>query len=180
MGFGQQGFSQGIGDSGSGGFLQDAGTLLKDLTPLLVGLFGPQPVSAPGINLPVTIDPRSIPTTGGIPTTPVGLPSTILKSLPGVGAGVLGSELFESLFGNGGNGGACGLFKPTKTSGRARPASVVAVADPVTGEPVWFGHLGRPMLWSRDLRGARSMKKLAGKLSTITGRHPHRSRSRKR
>lgn len=51
------------------------------------------------------------------------------------------------------------LWNPTATS--IRPARVIVVSHPQTGAPVFFGHLGRPLLWSRDLSAARRVDRLA-------------------
>jgi hypothetical protein len=52
------------------------------------------------------------------------------------------------------------LFRPSASTG-IRPARVVVVPHPVTGAPVFFGNLGRPLLWSRDLSAARKVDRLA-------------------
>lgn len=80
------------------------------------------------------------------------------------GLGTLGglSELGE--FFGGGEGdvpmaNGVALFRPTATS--IRPARVIVVPHPQTGAPTFFGHLGRPLLFSRDLSAARKVDRLA-------------------
>lgn len=79
------------------------------------------------------------------------------------GLGTLGglSELGE-FFGGGEEAAmatAGALFRPTATT--IRPARVVVVPHPQTGAPTFFGHLGRPLLFSRDLSAARRVDRLA-------------------
>jgi hypothetical protein len=78
------------------------------------------------------------------------------------GLGTLGglSELGE-FFGGGEDpmATAGALFRPTATT--IRPARVVVVPHPQTGAPTFFGHLGRPLLFSRDLSAARRVDRLA-------------------
>ena len=69
-------------------------------------------------------------------------------NIPGTG---LGSEV------------ACApMFTRGRSSG-IRPARLVIVPHPETGEPVFFGNLGKPLLFSRDMSAARRVRKLAGR-----------------
>lgn len=52
-----------------------------------------------------------------------------------------------------------GLFRPRAAG--VTPARVVCVPHPLTGEAVFFGHLGRPLLFSRDLAAVRKVNRLA-------------------
>ncbi|MEE8509327.1 MAG: hypothetical protein V3T07_09705 [Myxococcota bacterium] len=63
-------------------------------------------------------------------------------------------------------GGA--LFRPTM--GGLRPASVVVIPNPLTGKPTFFGHLGAPILFRRDMLAARKVAKLARRASSRRGR----------
>jgi hypothetical protein len=78
------------------------------------------------------------------------------------GLGTLGgiSELGE-FFGGGEEQQMAGtmMFPPSRTSVRA--ARVFVVPHPQTGAPTFFGHLGRPLLFSRDLSAARRVDRLA-------------------
>ncbi len=58
------------------------------------------------------------------------------------------------------------LFRPTRS--RMRPARVVVIPHPETGEPTFFGHLGRPLLFSRDLSAVRRVNKLAARARRTT------------
>ncbi len=66
-------------------------------------------------------------------------------------------ERFLQPFTGGGGGNA--FFRPH--TDRTRPRSVIMVPDPDTGEPRFFGHLGRCVLFSRDLSAAKKVAKLA-------------------
>lgn len=115
-----------------------------------------------------------------------GVGTGLLSLLPGIGLG-LGVEkglefLGSKLFGGGEMaatnlpgglalsdlplGGA--LFRPT--AGRFRPARVIVVPNPMTGEPTFFGHLGRPLLFSRDLSAHKKVNRLARKAAGRRGR----------
>jgi len=63
-------------------------------------------------------------------------------------------------------GGA--LFRPRM--GGLTPARVVVVPNPLTGEPIFFGHLGRPLLFSRDLAAHKKVNRLARKAASRRGR----------
>lgn len=76
------------------------------------------------------------------------------------GNGAASPELDALLRGLGGGNGACpSLFRPGRVS--SRPASVVCVPDPQTGEARFFGSLGTPLLFSRDVSAAKKVRKLA-------------------
>lgn len=65
-----------------------------------------------------------------------------------------------------------GCATPTfRTRGtRVSPAPIVIQPHPETGEPVFFGHLGRPLLFSRDLAAARKVARLASRARRRTVR----------
>ncbi len=54
-----------------------------------------------------------------------------------------------------------GMF--TRNRNNIRPARLVIVPHPETGEPVFFGNLGKPLLFSRDMSAARRVRKLAAR-----------------
>jgi len=55
------------------------------------------------------------------------------------------------------------LFKPNRPG--ARPASMVMVPNPVTGEPVLFKHAGKILLTTSDMTAHRRVNRLARKAS---------------
>lgn len=78
-----------------------------------------------------------------------------------IGTGLI-ERGFNFFFGTGEEGAPMNgmtLFRPTATS--IRPARVIVVPHPQTGAPTFFGHLGRPLLFSRDLSAARRVDRLA-------------------
>ena len=116
---------------------------------------------------------------------------SLLGLLPGIGVG-LGVEkglefIGDKLFGGGGDmasersialpggrsvdvtlplGGA--LFRVGRQS--LRPARVVVIPNPLTGEPTFFGNLGKPLLFSRDLSAAKKVARLARRAASRRGR----------
>jgi len=139
MGFGQSGFSSGTGLSAGGGFFE---SILSGAPDIIRALRGGRETFAPPLGLP-----------GGAPSF-----GPLVRQIPAVLAGVAGGELLEGLFGNG--GAACPpLFRAG--AARSRPVRVVSVPDPVTGEARFFGHLGTPVLFSRDISAAKKVRKLA-------------------
>lgn len=140
MPFGQSGFSAGGG--GVGGGFDTLASVVSALAPIARDIFAPPPR-----------DLRDIAPGGGIIQQPVGLPAALLRQVPGTLAGLGLGELF-------GGGDACpALFRGGAV--RTRPASVVCVPDPATGEARFFGHLGKPLLFSRDISAAKKVRKLA-------------------
>jgi len=89
---------------------------------------------------------------------------TVLPAVAGAGAGLLGGLL-------GGNGGE--LFG--MTAERVRPMRNVPVRGP-DDRLYWFGHLGKPVLWSGDLAAARRVQRVARR----AGRSSLRRRSVRR
>lgn len=101
--------------------------------------------------------PAIPPKLGGLPaaTLPGGAP------MPGVPAGMNGGASMAA-------GGACPtMFRPNRTT--IRPARLVVQMHPQTGEPVFFGHLGRPILFSRDMAVARKVGRLARRARRVRG-----------
>lgn len=88
---------------------------------------------------------------------------------------VPGLDLEELLRQAGGGDAAtqCGLFRGSAgVRMSSRPASVVCLRDPITGEARFFGHLGRPLVFQRDVTMAKNIPKLIRKL----GGTAHRSK----
>ena len=48
-------------------------------------------------------------------------------------------------------------------------ASVHVKTNPTTGKPTWFGPLGRPILFSRDVRAAKTLKRVGRIARRVTG-----------
>lgn len=142
MGFGQAGFTTGnISGGGGGGFFE---SLLAG-APGIISAFRQPPVQ----------QSFALPAIGG-------LGSVLARQIPGVLGGLAAGELLEGAFQGG--GGVCpSLFRPGTT--RSRPASVVCIPDPQTGEARFFGHLGRPVLFSRDVSAAKKVRKLASRFA---------------
>lgn len=57
-------------------------------------------------------------------------------------------------------------FRPTLNG--AVPQNHIAV-NPATNKSTWFGPLGKPLLWSRDLQTVRRVRKLAGRARRVAG-----------
>ena len=86
----------------------------------------------------------------------------------GIGAGM-------SLFGGGGEESALAelpfggrIFRPTAAGIRAR--SLVEVVNPITGKKSWYRNVGRPILFSGDLRACKRVRKIAGRARRARGR----------
>jgi len=87
---------------------------------------------------------------GGFPPTPVlNLPFDLPPLGQGIGIGC--PELFQE-------GGQA-----------ARPKRLFMVPNPTSGTPTFFGHLGRPLLFTRDVQGARKVRKLASRFARRRG-----------
>lgn len=86
-----------------------------------------------------------------------------------------GETLEDLLRSSGAGGGAatqCGLFRGgAATRMSSRPAAVVCLPDPITGEARFFGHLGRPLVFQRDVTMAKNIPKLIRKLGGHTTSH---------
>ncbi len=94
----------------------------------------------------------------------------VLRQIPGVlGGAVLG-------YGAGQEGGGQSLalpyggmmFRPTTAGIRAR--SLVEVTNPISGKKSWYRNVGRPILFSGDLRACRRVRKIAGRARRARGR----------
>ena len=56
-----------------------------------------------------------------------------------------------------------------KAPAGARAKRLFMVPHPTTGTPTFFGHLGRPLLFTRDVQGARKVRKLASRFARRRG-----------
>lgn len=104
---------------------------------------------------------------GGVPrrTTPIGMNGVDESwfDIPGIDIVGEGSNVYRL------------AYSPTRAGVRRK--RVFAIPNPVTGEADFFGYLGRPLVFSRDVRGARSLKKLARQFAART-RIPRRAARR--
>lgn len=87
------------------------------------------------------------------------------------GGGFLG-EVGERLAGAVRGGTTMFRYGPT----RARAVPLVAVPHPETGQPVYFRHVGRPLIFSGDVATARRVRRVASRLSTQLGTRRRSSR----
>ncbi len=69
---------------------------------------------------------------------------------------------------------ACPSFFPT-TGMRSPPARFITAVNPSTGALTWWEHAGQPVLFSRDLRVVKRVRRIASKAGVVT-----RRRTRKR
>ncbi len=69
---------------------------------------------------------------------------------------------------------SCPSFFPTGGA-TARPARFITATNPVTGALTWWEHAGQPILFSRDLRVVKRVRRIASKAGVVT-----RRRTRKR
>jgi hypothetical protein len=107
--------------------------------------------------------------------TPVALPGGALVGplLRGLGGAALGGAAVGgaiSAFGDsdvalpfGGN-----VFRRTAAGIRAR--SLVEVVNPMTGRKTWYRNVGRPILFSGDLRSCKRVQKVASRARRARGR----------
>jgi len=57
--------------------------------------------------------------------------------------------------------GACPTSAPFRAGRVGANPSTFVVPNPVTGAPTWFKPAGRPLLWSGDLRAAKTVRRIA-------------------
>lgn len=97
-------------------------------------------------------------------------------SFPSIGAGTEGggflSEIQERF--SGAVSGAPTMFR--YGASRARAVSLVAVPHPETGQPVYFRHVGRPILFSGDVATAKRVRRVATRLGSQMGTRRRSSR----
>jgi hypothetical protein len=65
--------------------------------------------------------------------------------------------------------GSAGLFEPYRTTGNGHRAQNFVAMNPTTGRADWFGPLGKPLLFARDLQAVRRVRKLAGRARRAVG-----------
>jgi len=87
----------------------------------------------------------------------------------GRGLGALGiAGGLEQLFGGGNGMDEVGFFQATM--GGVRVKSTVMLRHPISGQPVFFKHAGRPILFSGDLRTCKRVNKIAARARRSRGR----------
>lgn len=89
-----------------------------------------------------------------------------ISTTPGTTGGGFLAETGERLSGL--IGGKVSLFR-YPTGNRARAIPVVAVPHPETGQPVYFRHVGRPILFSGDVATAKRVRRVASRLHSKMG-----------
>lgn len=137
------------------------------------GIISTQPGTLGGPPLPI----------GPLPTTPVIFPPIIAAGAGALAGGLaaglgfgLGEGAVGGLVSGGGDGGLCPtLFRQPQAAARPRAASVVIVPNPATGAPTFFGHLGKPVLFSGDLSACKRVERAAVRASRAVGRTSRRS-----
>lgn len=147
MSFGQSGFGLGLQAPDRGGATPaGVGTGLIDLLIQLGTSVGGDVLSR------LALDPRE-----GVQGPPA--PQLPPGGIPGLDLSVLG-------------GGACPtLFRTGAGAARARPVDVVCLQNPLTGESEFFGSLGKPLVFQRDVRMAKNIPKLIRKLGGHSTSH---------
>jgi len=124
---------------------------------------------------------------GGVENLQTAGVGSLLGLLPGIGLGLgveKAVEFVGGLFGGGEETGMASTRNLALPGGRSvevslplggalfrvgrqslRPARVVVIPNPLTGEPTFFGNLGKPLLFTRDLSAAKKVAKLARRVS---------------
>lgn len=109
---------------------------------------------------------------GGEMMSAVALPGgaligSVLRQIPGVlGGAALGMQYSGGQSLDLPYGGT--IFRQTSAGLRAR--SLVEVVNPITGKKSWYRNVGRPILFSGDLRSCRRVRKIAGRARRARGR----------
>lgn len=132
--------------------------------------------SGPGLDFGDVVGPNSWACrTLGIGCLSASPAPPMLPTLPGFGFPTLPSvPTVPGVVGQ--NGGAAMMMPgcPTSPFRAGSTASARAVpfvlVNPVSGRPVWFGPLGRPMLWSGDLAACKRVARVASRASRRLGR----------
>lgn len=115
-----------------------------------------RPVSGGGRSLATFVDTAAMP--GGAPIAQAGLGSLALRGLPLLGGALLEQAL--DLIPGGAGTGAGGLF--TQSPARVTPTRRIMAQNPMNPNriEVWE-HAGTPILFSRDIRCAKRLAKIA-------------------
>lgn len=142
----------------------------------------PQPRSIPFPERPVTVpgftagDPLGERWTGGGQMSAVALPGgaligSILRQIPGV----LGGAALGTMYGPDVGGQSLAdmpyggmMFRRAPEGLRAK--SLVEVVNPYTMKKSWYRNVGRPILFSGDLRACKRVRKIAGRARRARGR----------
>lgn len=130
------------GSSGFGDFLGGLGDLARGVLPIVREFTGPRASVQPiergpgGAFLPVTRAEFDL------PGLQVPFSGTTLRSPFSTDVAALAGS----------------PFRPTMAGAAAK---IFFVPNPVSGKITWFGPLGRPILWSRDLTVCKRVKKVA-------------------
>lgn len=120
------------------------------------------------------------PTGGGVIPSNGGVGGFLGTLLGGLAGGLAGTALNNPLTGQPLNfgvpfvdiapSGGAAIFEPYRQSVGGYTAQNFIAPDPQSGALKWFGPLGKPLLWSRDLQAVRRVGKLAGRARRSMGR----------
>lgn len=120
---------------------------------------GASTIQFPGGTQPMAAFPTFL--NASFPTSPrfqtAGLPAlggALLRQLPGLGAGLLGSAAIDAFSG----GGTTPMFRATMAGARAQ---TFRATNPATGKDTFFRPAGKPVLWSSDIACAKRVDKIA-------------------
>jgi hypothetical protein len=102
---------------------------------------------------------------GGGQAAPGGAPLALSFGDPTPGLQVPGTDLTI-----GGSTAVARLGNPFRAGQCGATATVHVVTNPTTGKATWFGPLGRPILWSRDLAVTKRVRKIARRAKRAGGR----------
>lgn len=61
------------------------------------------------------------------------------------------------------------LFEPYRSTLNGAAAQKFIGINPVSGRATWFGPLGKPVLWTGDLRAVRRVRRIAGRARRSVG-----------
>jgi len=95
---------------------------------------------------------------------PGGAPLALSFGDPTPGLQVPGTDLTI-----GGSTAVARLANPFRAGQCGATATVHVQTNPTTGKATWFGPLGRPILWSRDLAVTKRVKKIARRAKRAGG-----------
>ena len=136
------------GTTGFGGFLSGLADLASAAAPI-VGQFTGRPAA------PVTALPG-----GALQVAPAAL------DLPGLQVPFTGQTLQSPLVSN----QSVMMRSPFRPTMAGAAAQIFVAENPVSGKATWFGPLGRPILWSRDLTTCKRVRKIGARARRAGGR----------
>lgn len=151
----------------SGGVPLPSGSILGSVgTPPFVGS------PAPALFSPPALTPPAMPVNGGatmanFPVLPGGSPA-IPQGFLSLGGGL-----------QVGGGDAPALFR-AGAPGTVRAVRSFMVMNPMTGNPVWFKNVGRPILFSGELAACKRVEKVARRARRASPRRTTRRTTRRR